>query len=169
MAARGRARRWAAVIAVLAGLCAAGCSGSSSSSSPTALPSGAVTVPPAGSASGSIGKLTGHFCTDVQKIGASARLPADAQGSLSAAKQHGVPYLGQLRAYFNGLAGEAPAKLKSSLRTIAATVQQLAAAVSAGNYSSPAKIEQQLQSLSTNGPSGTAFRNLLAYMVTKCP
>jgi hypothetical protein len=135
------------------------------------LPSGAVTVPPTptGGTPPGVGKLTGNFCTDVRGIATSAALPADAQGSLSAAKQHGVQYLNRVKAYFDGLAGEAPSKLKNPLRTIGGSFQTLAAGIATGKYNSVPQIEQQLQSLTTNGASGSAFRKLLAYMVLKCP
>jgi hypothetical protein len=174
MTARSRARWGSAVIAAVAGTCLAltGCS-SSPSSTPTStgLPSGAVTVPPtpqAGSASPTVGKLTGNFCNDFRNIGTNFQLPASAQGSVSAAQHQGVQYLNKLEAYFNGLAAEAPAKVAKDLRTIAADFQATASAITSKSLSSLTKIEQQVQNLTTNGASGTAFRNLIAYLVTKC-
>ena len=165
------AQRWAAlVISAVAGACMtfASCSSSSSTSGslPTSLPSGAATVPsgPAAGSSGSFGKLTGNFCTDVKSMGNNVRPPADATGNPTATKQ----YLNQAKTYFNGLAFEAPKQVAASLHVIAAQVRALASAASSGNDSSLTKIGQKLQSLTTNGATGNAFRNLIDYMLRKC-
>ena len=127
------------------------------------LPSDAVTVPsgPAGGSSGSFGTLTGNFCTDVRAIGNNIRPPAGATGSSTAAKR----YLNQAKSYFSGLAAEAPKQVAGALHSVAAELQALAAAVSSGNNDSLTKVGQNLQSLTT----GNAFRNLIDYMVRKCP
>jgi hypothetical protein len=173
VAGRSQAR-WGSLVVAVAGTCVAlaGCSGSSTSANnpSVSLPSGAVTVPPtpvAGGA-GSVGKLTGNFCNDFRNIGTSFQLPASAQGSGSAAERQGLHYLNKLQAYFTGLAGEAPHQVSSDLRTIAADLQRTVAAVSSKNLSSLQKADQQLQSLTTNGATGNAFRNLVGYVVTKC-
>jgi len=151
----------------------AGCSGSSTSANPpsVSLPSGAVTVPPtpaAGGGAGSVGNLTGNFCNDFRNIGTSFQLPASAEGSGSAAQRQGLHYLNKLQAYFAGLAHEAPHQVSSDLSIIAAYLQRTEAAVSSKNLSSLQKAAQQLQSLTTNGATGNAFRNLIGYVVTKC-
>lgn len=166
------AQRWAAlVISVVAGasVTLASCSSSSSSSgSPSvSLPSGAVTAPSgsAGGSSGGFGTLTGNFCTDVRSMGNNIRLPADATGNSTAVKQ----YLNQAKTYFGGLAAEAPKQVAGSLHKIAAELQALAAAVSSGSDNSPTNVGQKLQSLTANGATGNAFRNLIDYMLRKCP
>ena len=165
------AQRWAAlVISAVAGACVtlASCSSSSSSpgSLPTSLPSGAVTAPsgPAAGSSGSFGTLTGNFCGDVRSMGNNIRPPANATGNSTATKR----YLNQAKTYFSGLAAEAPKQVAASLHTIAAQVRALASAASSGNDSSLTKVGQKLQSLTTNGATGNAFRNLIDYMVRKC-
>jgi hypothetical protein len=173
MAARSQARWGALVITAVAGTCVAlaGCSTSTTTNTPsTGLPSGAVTVPPtpvAGGA-GSVGKLTGNFCNDFKNIGTNFQLPASAQSSTSAARRQGVRYLNKLNAYFTGLAKEAPAQVANDLRTIAADFGSTSSAISSKSLSSLPKIEQKLQNLTTNGATGTAFRNLIGYLVTKC-
>jgi len=162
-------KRAALVISVLASGCVllAGCGGSSSSGSPpVSLPSGAVTVPsgPAAGSSGGFGTLTGNFCTDVRTMGNNIRPQANATGNSTTAKR----YLRQARTYFSGLAAEAPKQVAGSLHVIAAQLQALAAAASSGNDSSLTKVSQKLQSLTTNGTTGNAFRNLIDYMVRKC-
>jgi hypothetical protein len=136
----------------------------------TSLPSGAVTVPPTptGVAAGSVGKLTGNFCNDFKSIGTNFQLPASAQSSTSAAQTQGVRYLNKLDAYFTGLAKEAPPQVANDLRTIAADFQSTSSAISSKSLNSLPKIEQKLQNLTTNGATGTAFRNLIGYLVTKC-
>ena len=174
MLGRSQARWGSLVVAAVAGTCVAlaGCSGSSTSANTpsVSLPSGAVTVPPtpAPGATGSVGKLTGNFCNDFRNIGTSFQLPASAQGSASAAQKQGLHYINKLQAYFSGLAGEAPHQVSSDLRIIAADLQRTAAAVSSTNISSLQKAAQQLQSLTTSGATGNAFRNLVGYVVTKC-
>jgi hypothetical protein len=129
-----------------------------------------VTVPPtpAGGGAGGVGKLTGHFCTDFRNIGTTFQVPASAQGSSSAAQKQGLQYLNKLNAYFTGLEKEAPPQVANDVRTIAADLQSTASAVSSKSLSSLSKIEQQLQKLTTSGATGTAFRNLIGYLVTKC-
>jgi hypothetical protein len=174
MPAFGNARRRAVVTAVLAGACLAlaGCGGSNSSSGSAAggpnIPLSSASPASAGGTSGSAGKLTGNFCTDFKNLGTNIKVPADAQGSLSALQQHGAPYLSEAAAYFNGLAGEASPQAGKELRIIAADYQALAASIASGNLSSLSEVEQQMASLATKGTSGTAFRQLLAYMLTKC-
>jgi hypothetical protein len=173
MAAQSRARWGSAVIAAVAGTCLAlaGCSSSSTSTPSVSLPSNAVTTAPApqeGSAAGGVGKLTGKFCNDFKNIGTNFQLPASAQGSVGAAQHQGVQYLNKLGAYFNGLAREAPPQVSKDLTTIAADFQSTASAITSKSLNSMSKIDQQLSNLTTNGASGTAFRNLISYLVTKC-
>ena len=163
------AQRWAAlVISAVAGACVtlASCSSSSSSSGspPVSVPSGVATVPsgPAAGSSGGFAKLTGNFCTDVRSMGNNIRPPANATGNSTATKH----YLSQAKTYFSGLAAEAPKQVAGSLHAIATRLQALAAAASSGNDSS---LTKKLQSLTTNGTTGNAFRNLLDYMVRNCP
>lgn len=165
------AQRWAAlVISVVAGACVtlASCSSSSTSSGgpPVSLPSGAVTVPsgPAGGSSGGFGTLTGNFCTDVRSI-SNIHPPAGATANSTAAKR----YLNQAKTYFGGLAAEAPKQVAGSLHSIAAYLQVLAATISSGNNDSLSKVSKKLQSFTTNGTTGSAFRNLIDYMLRDCP
>lgn len=168
------AQRWAGlIISVVAGACVtlAGCSSSSSSSGssgspPVSLPSGAVTVPPrsAGGSSSGFGALTGNFCTDARSMGNNIHASADATRNSTAAKH----YLNQAKTYFGGLAAEAPKQVAGSLHSIAAYLQVLAATISSGNNDSLSRVGQKLQSLTTNGATGNAFRNLIDYMVRNC-
>jgi hypothetical protein len=171
------AHRWAALtVAVVAGGCMtlAGCGGSSGgpgNSGATSPSAAATTASPAGTSSGTSGggaKLSGNFCTDFKNIGQNIKVPASATGSLTALEHNGVRYLDQAAAYFNGLAGEAPPQAGKELRIIASDYHVMAASISSGNYGSLPKIEQQMVSLTTKGAAGTAFRNLITYMVTKC-
>ena len=175
MAARSQARWGSLVIAAVAGTCVAlaGCSSTTSTGAntpSTSLPSGAVTVPPAPPGNGVTGlpKLTGNFCTDLKDIGTNFQLPASAQSSVKAARKQGVQYLSKLNAYFTGLEKEAPPQVANDLRTIAADLQSTASSISTKSLNSLPKIEQRLQNLTTNGATGTAFRNLIGYLVTKC-
>ena len=177
------ARRAALIVSVVAGVCVtlAGCSGSSSSSGGTSgssgsggsasggpnQPAGLSTSPPASGVPGS-SQLTGKFCDDFKSVGAHVTLPANATGSLSDLQKHGVPAINQVVTYFDGLAAEAPAKPAQALRVIAADYKALATSISSGNAGSVSKAVSQMQNLTTNGSSGNAFRELIAYMVTKC-
>jgi hypothetical protein len=174
------ARRAALVISVVAGACVAlaGCSGSSSSSGGTSgsggsasggpnQPAGLSTSPPASVIPGS-NQLTGKFCDDFKSVGAHVTLPANATGSLSELRNRGVPAINQVATYFDGLAAEAPAKPAQALRVIAADYKALATSISSGNGGSVSKAVSQMQNLTTNGSSGNAFRQLIAYMITKC-
>ena len=174
------ARPAALVISVVAGACLAlaGCSGSSSSSGGTTgsggaasggpnQPAGLSTSPPAVPLPSS-GQLTGKFCDDFKSVGAHVTLPANATGSLSDLRKHGVPAINQVVTYFDGLAAEAPAKPAQALRVIAADYKALATSISSGNADSVSKAVSQMQNLTTNGSSGTAFRELISYMITKC-
>ncbi len=169
MSAQSSARWGALVIAVVAGTCVTltGCGGGSSASSPSTPASAGPSVPAADTPGNAV-KLTGNFCTDVKNIGTNIRVPANATGSLSAVRQHGVPYLNQAAAYFNALATEAPAQAGKWLRILAADYQAMAGSIASGNVSSLPKIEQQMVSILTKGAGATALRQLLAYMVTKC-
>jgi len=171
------ARRAALVVSVVAGACLAlaGCGGSSSSSGGSGtsasggvnIPAGSNTSSPAAAPPGS-SALTGKFCTDFQKVGEQVRLPANATGNMNALKKYGVPDLNKVATYFDGLAAEAPAKPAQELRVIAADYKALAASISSGNTSSLSKVTSQMENLTTNGASGNAFRQLIAYMVTQC-
>ena len=44
----------------------------------------------------------------------------------------------------------------------------MAASIASGNIGSLAKIEQRMVSLTTEGASGKAFRQLIAYMAITC-
>ena len=144
------ARRAALVVSVVAGACLAlaGCSGSSTSSGGSGTPaSGGVNIP----------------------AGSNTSSPAAAPtGSLSDLRKNGVPALNQMATYFDGLAAEAPAKAGQELRVIAADYKALAASIQSGNTGSLSKSVSQVQNLTTNGSSGTAFRQLITYMLTKC-
>jgi hypothetical protein len=171
------AQRLAAlVVSVVAGACVtlAGCGGnpSGSSGSGTSV-SGGVNIPasstsPSASATSGSGKLTGDFCNDFKNIGEHVKVPANVTGSLSELRQNGVPALNTVAAYFDALAGEAPAKAGQELRVIAADYRALAASITSGNTNSLSKVVSQMENLTTNGASGTAFRQLIAYMATKC-
>ena len=174
MPAFGNARWGALVTVTLAGACLtlAGCGGSSSSSGSAAggpnIPLSSVSPASAGGTSGTAGKLTGNFCADFKNIGTNIKVPANAQGSLSAFKQYGAPYLREVAAYFNGLAGESSPQAGKWLHIIATDYQALAGSVASGNLSSVSKAEQQMASLTTKGTGGTAFHQLLVYMLAKC-
>jgi hypothetical protein len=168
------ARRAALVVSVVAGACVAlaGCSGSSTSSGGSAsggvnIPAGSNTSSPAAAPSGSAA-LSGKFCTDFRNVAEQVRLPANATSSQSDLRKYGVPDLNKMAAYFDGLAAEAPAKPAQSLRVIAADYKALAASISSGNTGSLSKAVSQMENLTTNGASGNAFRQLIAYMVTQC-
>ena len=173
-------RAAAFIISVMAGTCVllAGCAGRSSSPSGTPANSqnGQASADPAvspggnsgGSTSGSGAKLTGNFCIDFKNIGTNIKVPANATGSLTDLKQHGVQYLDQAAAYFSNLAAEAPPQAGKELRIIASDYQAMAASISSGNIGSLGRIEQRMVSLTTNGAAGNAFRQLINYMVTKC-
>jgi hypothetical protein len=169
------ARRAALVVSVVAGACLAlaGCGGSSSSSGGSGtsggvnIPAGSNTSSPAAAPSGS-SALSGKFCTDFQKVGEQVRLPANATDSTSALKKYGVPDLNKVAAYFDSLAAEAPAKPAQELRVIAADYRALAASISSGDTGSIGKVVSKMENLTTSGASGTAFRQLIAYMVTQC-
>jgi hypothetical protein len=150
----------------------AGCGGGSGGSGTSAsggvnIPASSSTSPSASSTSGS-SMLTGNFCNDLKNIGEHVKFPANATGSLSELRQNGVPALNQVAAYFDRLAAEAPPKAGQELRVIAADYKALAASITSGNTNSLSKIASKMESLTTNGSSGTAFRQLIAYMVTKC-
>ena len=171
------ARRAALVVSVVAGVCLAlaGCSGSSSSSGGSGaaasgganIPAGSNTSSPAAAPPSSTA-LTGKFCTDFRNVAEQVKLPANATGSKSELSKYGVPDLTKVATYFDGLAAEAPAKPAQALRVIAADYKALAASISSGDTGSLSKAVSQMQNLTTNGASGDAFRQLIAYMVTKC-
>lgn len=159
-------KRAALVITVVASGCVllAGCGGGSGT--------------PGGSAAGSLKtassdpstsgpKLTGNFCIDFKNIGQSVKLPAD-KGSLSSMQQQGVQYLVHAATYFNGLAQEAPAQAGKELRLIAGDYQAIAESVYRSNMGSLSKIEKQMESLTSNGAAGDAFRQMVTYVTTKC-
>ena len=167
------ARRAALVISVVAGACLtlAGCSGSSSSSGgaaaggpnqPVPVNTSPASLPP------TVGKITGKFCNDFKSIGAIARIPDNATGSLSELRQRGVPALNRAATYFEGLATEVPAKQAQALRVVAADYKAMAASISSGNTTSLGEAVSQAENLTTNGSSGSAFRQLITYSVTKC-
>jgi hypothetical protein len=164
-----RPARWAlpgtaAVILTCAAL--AGCGGGSGGSPGASSSTGPSS--PAGTSSASAGKLTGNFCTDFNNIGTNIQMPADAQGSLSALQRNGAPYLEKVASYFNGLAAEASPQAGQELRILASDYHAMAASISGGNIQSLTKLEQQIVSLTTKGASGSAFRQLLTYVATKC-
>jgi hypothetical protein len=153
---------------ILACAALAGCGGGSGSPTNSTGAASTGSSSPAGHARASGGKLTGNFCTDFMNIGTNIQIPASARGSLSALRQHGVPYLGRIASYFDGLAAEAPAQEGTELRTLASYYREIAASISGGSIQSLAKIEQQLLSLTSTGAAGTAFRQLLTHVETKC-
>jgi hypothetical protein len=155
----------------------AGCGGSSSSGNSTGSAAGqpnipVSTVPPTntpGVSGGTPGKLTGNFCNDIKSIGNDMQVPPDAEGNLSNLETNGVSYLKKVEQEFSGLAGEAPPAVAKELRTISADYQSIAAAITSKNLGSLQRIEKQLESLTSKGAAGNAFRSLISYMVTKCP
>jgi hypothetical protein len=162
---------------VVAGVCLAlaGCSGSSSSSGGSGaaasgganIPAGSNTSSPAAAPPSSTA-LTGKFCTDFRNVAEQVKLPANATGSKSDLRKYGVPDLNKVAAYLDGLAAEAPAKPAQALRVIAADYKALAGSISSGDTGSLSKAASQMENLTTNGASGSAFRQLISYMVTKC-
>jgi hypothetical protein len=167
-----RPARWAlpgtaAVILACAAL--AGCGGGSGSAanSTNAAPSTGSSSP-AGHAAASGGKLTGNFCTDFNNIGTNIQIPANAQGSLSALRQHGAPYLAKVASYFDGLAAEASPQAGQELRVLASDYRAIAQSISSGSAQSLSKLEGEIVALTTKGATGSAFRQLLTYVATKC-
>jgi hypothetical protein len=169
--------RWAALaIAGVAVVTLAGCGGSSSSgaggstagapdlpistAAPTNTPNIAVGTP---------GKLTGNFCNDIKSTANDMQVPANADSSLNDLETNGVKYLATVQKQFNGLASEAPKPVAQELRTIANEYQSIAAAISTKNLNSLQKVEKQMESLTSSGAVGKAFRSLISYMITKCP
>ena len=164
-----------ALAAAVASACVllAGCGGGSgnpagSPADSTSPKAAAGPMQTTGGTSGTGTKLTGKFCTDFKNIGKAVKIPANATGNLTSLKQDGVPYLGQVAAYFNGLAAEAPPQPAKELRLLASEYQTIARSISSGNVSSLAKAEQQMVSLTTKGAAGDAFHHLIAYMLTNC-
>jgi len=169
-------RAAALVISVVAGTCVllAGCGSSSSrpadSTGPKAsagpmIPAGST---PASGTSGTGTKLTGNFCTDFKNFGQDVKVPSDVTSSLAAMREHGARYLDQAEAYFKGLAAEAPPQVATELRVIASDYQGMAASISTGNAAALTKTEQKMASLTTKGPSATAFRKLVLDLISKC-
>jgi hypothetical protein len=171
--------RWAALaVAGVAVVALAGCrSGSSGNSTGSASGQPNIpvsTAPPTNNAtspgsSGSPGKLTGNFCTDIKNIGNDMQVPTNAEGSLSNLQTNGVKYLAKVQKEFTGLAAEAPPAVAKELRTIATDYQSIASAIASKNLGSLQKLEKQMAALTTKGAAGNAFRALISYMVTKCP
>jgi hypothetical protein len=151
--------------------CGGGSSSANSSGGSAAGPMKTASNDAATSGSGTSGagvRLTGNFCTDFKNIGKSIKLPAAAQSDLSTLQKHVVGYLAQAATYFEGLAAEAPPQAKNELRLIAKDYQALAGSVYKGNIGSLSKIEKRMESLTSNGASGDAFRQLVTSVTTKC-
>ncbi len=169
-------RAAALVISVVAGTCVllAGCGSSSSrpadSTGPKASAGPMIPVgsTPASGTSGTGTKLTGNFCTDFKNFGQDVKVPSDVTSSLAAMREHGARYLDQAEAYFKGLAAEAPPQVATELRVIASDYQAMAASISTGNAAALTKTEQKMASLTTKGPSATAFRKLVLDLISKC-
>jgi hypothetical protein len=171
MRALSTVRRAVQGSAALALSCAAvaGC-GTSSASSPGAAGSApaATSSPSAGGASANNGKLTGNFCTDLKNIGRNMPIPVSVSGSLATMEQHDGRYLKQVAAYYNKLAAEAPPQVGQDISRIASVYQQLASSVVKGGSQSLTQIEQHMDSLTSSGPAAKAFKQLVAYVTTKC-
>jgi hypothetical protein len=179
MSAFRTARRGSALIVTAAAACVVlvGCGSGGPATAKTGSTSGAGSSAATGAAStgssssgdaAAVGKLTGNFCTDLKSMSTNLRMPADAQGSLSAMQANGGKYLLDAAAYLNALGNEAPGNVGAELHTIASAYQGLAGNLSSGNMSSLAQMEQQMTALTTTGSSGAAFRTLITYIVTKC-
>ena len=150
--------------AALAGCGAAGGPAQSAASTP---PSGGSSSS-AGNASANTGKLTGNFCTDFKNIGKNIPIPAAATGSLAEMERHDGRYLNQVAAYYDRLAAEAPPQAGKEIRLIVSAYQQLASSIAAGGTESMTKLEQQINTLTTSGTAGNAFKQLVLYITTKC-
>ncbi len=176
LAIRSIPRVSAIVAAAAAGACLvlSGCGGGSIGGTPAASGSsassggssgGGSSASPAGTSTAS---LTGHFCTDLTKIGRSVpRVPAAQLRNLAANRPAAAAILNSFVAEFNGLATEAPPAVASDLRTIAAAYQSEAGAVLSGS-ATEAQLKQSARALATSGATGTAFRGLLEYLVLNC-
>lgn len=165
--------RWAALaVAGVAVVTLAGCSGSSSSG-PGNSTAGAPNIPlstaPPANAPHSSGKLTGHFCNDIKSTANDMQVPPDATGNAQNLKTNGIKYLGTVQKQFISLAAEAPKPVATDLLTIADEYKSIAKAISSENLSSLQKVEKQMESLTSSGAVGKAFRSLISYMITKCP
>jgi hypothetical protein len=156
----------AAVILACAAL--TGCGGSGPAANPANAAPSTGSSSPAGHAAASGGKLTGNFCTDFGNIGANIQIPANAQGSVSALRQHGAPYLEKVASYFDGLAAEASPQAGQELRALAADYRAIAQSISSGTAESLSRLEGQIVSLTTRGVAGSKFRQLLSYVAAKC-
>jgi hypothetical protein len=165
-------KRAALVISVVAGGCVllAGCGGGSGGSNN----SGGLAAGPMKSASndaatsGTGVRLTGNFCTDFKNIGQSVRIPASAHGDMKTLQQHGAQYLTQAATFFTGLAAEAPPQAGKELHVIAGDYQAIARSIYRSNISSLSKIEKQMESLTSSGTTGDAFRQLVTYVTINC-
>jgi hypothetical protein len=165
--ARRAAPAAAAFVLSCAALAGCGASGGPAQSA-ASMPPSSGSSSSAGSASDNTGKLTGNFCNDFKNIGKNIPIPAAATGSLAEMERHDGKYLNQVAAYYDRLAAEAPPQAGKEIRLIVSAYQQLASSIASGGSESLAKLEQQVSTLTTSGTAGTAFRQLVRYITTKC-
>ena len=169
--------RVAAIVAAVAGACLVlgGCGGGSAGgtaaagSTSSAAPAGGSS--PASSAPSVPGfalpKLTGNFCTDLNKMGSNLpKIPAKDKDNLAALEANGGKLFKAAAAYFTALANEAPAQAGPELRIIANAYTSIAnGGISGGSVS---QLEKQMQGLTTQGKTGQAFISLITYVSTHC-
>ena len=94
-------------------------------------------------------------------------IPVSVSGSLATMEQHDGRYLKQVAAYYSKLAAEAPPQVGQDISRIASATSSLPAR-SSGGHQSLSQIEQQMASLTSSGPAAKAFKQLVAYVTTKC-
>lgn len=168
--------RVAAIVAAVAGACLmlGGCGGSSAGgtaagSTSSAAPAGGSS--PASSAPSVPGfalpKLTGNFCTDLNKMGSNLpKIPAKDKDNLAGLEANGGQLFKEAAAYFTALANEAPAQAGPELKIIANAYTSIAnGGISAGSVS---QLEKQMQGITTQGKTGQAFISLITYVSTHC-
>jgi hypothetical protein len=169
--------RVAAIVAAVAGACLmlGGCGGGSiggsaasgSSAGASASATSSSSPAPVSTASAAKGLLTGHFCTDFTHLGTTLGKLTPAQSkNIEQNRPEAVAFLEQAAADFNGLANEAPGKVGPFMHTLAAEYQTLASA--AGSGASLTQLKNEAKNVDTVGKSGTAFRQLVQYLVTAC-
>ena len=173
-----RVAAFAAAAAASACLVLSGCGGGSLGAASTGSSSGGSSSggsSPGGSSSGGstasvagfpAPKLTGHFCADLSNLGHSMpKIPA-ADRNKAFFLAHGSQFFQAAAAYFNGLAGEAPAQAAPELKIIASAYGSLGSGSFSG--SSVSQLEKQMTGITTHGKTGQAFIGLVTYITTHC-
>jgi hypothetical protein len=170
--------RVAAIVAAVAGACLmlGGCGGGSAGGTAAAGSTSGAAAPAGGSSSASSApsvpgfaapKLTGNFCTDLNKMGSNLpKIPAKDKDNLAALEANGGQLFKEAAAYFTALANEAPAQAGPELKIIAAAYTSIAnGGISGGSVS---QLEKQMAGITTQGKTGQAFISLITYVSTHC-